>query len=164
MGDEFGTVNVRASARSGEIEMIRQHYRAHRDALGRLAGEAPTEHLASEYNRLIADIDSSSRKRDELEGRGAASHATAPPPVAAAAPAASAASRPLVMTPGEPAPTVGRYDTSPSAGTSSSAPRVILMLVIALAVIGAIGWLIWRASSERKPAPQPAVVEQPVPS
>ena len=27
MGDEFGTVNVRASARSREIELIRQHYR-----------------------------------------------------------------------------------------------------------------------------------------
>src|SRR5438067_932868 len=161
MGDEFGTVNVRASARSREIEMIRQHYRAHRDTLGRLAGEAPTEHLASEYNRLIADIDSSLRKLDELEGRGSA---PMPAPAAAAAPATSAASRPLVMTPGEPAPPVGRYDTSPGAGTSSSAPRVVLMLVIALAVIGVIGWLIWRASSERKPSARPTVVEQPVPT
>ncbi len=142
MGDEFGTVNVRASARSREIEMIRQHYRAHRDALGRLASEAPTEHLATEYNRLIADIDSSLRKLDELEGRG-----TAP---AAPLPSSAAAARPLVMTPEEPAP---------SAGSSSSA-RVLLMMVIGLAVLGAIGWLIWRASSERKTTKAPAVVEQ----
>ena len=142
MGDEFGTVNVRASARSREIEMIRQHYRVHRDALGRLAAEAPTEHLATEYNRLIADIDNSLRKLDELEGR-----TTAP---AAPTPSSSAAARPLVMTPEEPAP---------SAGASSSA-RVLLMIVIALAVLGAIGWLIWRASSERKTTKAPAVVEQ----
>ena len=66
MSEDFGTVNVRASARSREIEMIRQHYRAHRDTLGRLAAEAPTEHLAAEYSRLIADIDTSLRKLDEL--------------------------------------------------------------------------------------------------
>jgi len=148
MGDEFGTVNVRASARSREIEMIRQHYRAHRDALSRMAAEAPTEHLAGEYNRLIADIDSSLHKLDELEGRGTP---TLTPPPAATAPAPSAASRPLVMTADEPA-----------AGGSSSAPRILLMIVIGLAVLGAIGWLIWRASSERKPSAQPAVVEQPV--
>jgi len=157
MGDEFGTVNVRASARAREIEMIRQHYRAHRDALARMASEAPTEHLANEYHRLIADIDSSLHKLDELEGRGATSAAV--PPVAAAPAAPSAASRPLVMTPGEPAPPAGRYDASPTG--SSPAPRVILMIVIGLAVLGAIGWLIWRASSERKPAARTTVVEQP---
>jgi len=157
MGDEFGTVNVRASARAREIEMIRQHYRAHRDALARMASEAPTEHLANEYHRLIADIDSSLHKLDELEGRGATSAAV--PPVAAAPAAPSAASRPLVMTPGEPAPPAGRYDASPTG--SSPAPRVILMIVIGLAVLGAIGWLIWRASSERKPTARTTVVEQP---
>jgi heme/copper-type cytochrome/quinol oxidase subunit 2 len=64
------------------------------------------------------------------------------------------------MTPGEPAP-AGRYDTSPASDASSPAPRVILMIVIALIVLGAIGWLIWRASSERKTPPSPTVVEQP---
>src|ERR1041385_1517032 len=113
MGDEFGTVNVRASARSREIEMIRQHYRAHRDALGRLAAEAPTEHLAGEYNRLIADIDGSLRKLDELEGRGTPTLTPPPAPAPGAGAATlppSAASRPLVMTPGEPAPSVRRSE------------------------------------------------------
>jgi hypothetical protein len=50
----------------------------------------------------------------------------------------------------------------PAAGGSSSAPRILLMIVIGLVVLGAIGWLIWRASSERKPSAQPAVVKQPV--
>jgi hypothetical protein len=158
MSDEFGTVNMRASARSREIEIIRQHYRAHRDALGRLAAEAPTEHLAVEYTRLIADIDTSLRKLDELEGHGLPAAA----PTAAAAPprVASAASRPLVMTPGEPAPAIGRYDTAPERGTSSSS-RIVLILVIGLAVLGALGWLIWRASSKRLPSTRPTVVEQP---
>src|SRR5690348_7466957 len=125
MGDEFGTVNVRASARSREIEMIRQHYRAHRDTLGRLAAEAPSEHLANEYSRLMADIDSSLRKLDELEGRGPSA---ATPPPAAPPLAASAASRPLVMTPGEPAPAAGRYEPPPGAASSSSS-RIVLMIV-----------------------------------
>jgi hypothetical protein len=65
------------------------------------------------------------------------------------------------MTPGEPAPAAGRYDTSPGAGSSSS--RIVLMVVIGLVVLGAIGWLIWRASSERKPSTRTTTVaEQPV--
>src|SRR5207244_7068016 len=146
MSEDFGTVNVRPSARSREIEMIRQHYRAHRDTLGRLAAEAPTEHLAAEYIRLMADIDTSLRKLDELEGRAAATPAAAPPP-------SSPGSRPLVMTPGEPAPAVDRYATSPGAGTSSSS-RVILIVLIGLVVLGALTWLIWRASSQRPPSAQ----------
>jgi len=146
MSEDFGTVNVRASARSREIEMIRQHYRAHRDTLGRLAAEAPTEHLAAEYNRLIADIDTSLRKLDELEGRGPATPAAAPLP-------SSPGSRPLVMTPGEPAPSVGRYETSPGAGASSSS-RAILIVLIGLVVLGALAWLIWRASSRLPPSAQ----------
>jgi len=151
MSEDFGTVNVRASARSREIEMIRQHYRLHRDALSRMAAEAPTEHLATEYNRLIADIDTSLRKLDELEGRPAAP--SVPPP-------SSPGTRPLVMTPGEPAPSVGRYETSPGTGTSSSS-RVILIMVIGLVVLGALAWLIWRASSQRPPSAQ-RTTTQPV--
>ena len=156
MSEDFGTVNVRPSARSREIEMIRQHYRAHRDTLGRLAAEAPTEHLAAEYNRLMADIDTSLRKLDELEGRAPATPAAAPPP-------SSPGSRPLVMTPGEPAPAVDRYDTSPGAGTSSSS-RVILIVLIGLVVLGALTWLIWRASSQRPPSAQRTTTQPVAPS
>src|SRR5512138_265563 len=69
MSDDFGTVNVRRGDRAREIEVLRQHYRGHRDALSRLAADAPTEQLAAEYNRLIAGIDDALRKLDELEGR-----------------------------------------------------------------------------------------------
>jgi hypothetical protein len=148
MSDDFGTVNIRASARSREIEILRQHYRTHRDALARMVAEAPSEHLAVEYNRLIADIDSSLRKLDELEGH------------APAAPASSAASRPLVMTPGEPAPSVGRYETSPGT-TTSSGSRIFLIVLIGLLVLGALGYLIWRASMRRVPSRTPVVETTP---
>jgi hypothetical protein len=151
MSEDFGTVSIRSGARSREIEILREHYRTHREALVRMAAEAPTEHLAAEYTRLIAGIDASLRKLDELEGRAAAA---APPP-------SSPGSRPLVMTPGEPAASAGRYDTSPGTGASSTA-RAALIVLAGLVVLGAIAWLIWRASSERKTTVQrPAVVEQP---
>jgi hypothetical protein len=142
MSDDFGTVNVRPSARSREIEAIRQHYRAHRDTLARLAGEAPSEQLAAEYHRLIASIDASLVKLAELAGV---------PPSLAAAPLPTAASRPLVMTPGEPAPSV----------SSSSSSRIFLIIFIGLLVLVAIAWLIWRASSERPPSAQ-RTTTQPV--
>src|SRR6266542_715914 len=57
MSDDFGTVNVRRGDRAREIEVLRQHYRGHRDALSRLVADAPTEQLAGEYQRLITNID-----------------------------------------------------------------------------------------------------------
>jgi hypothetical protein len=143
MSDDFGTVNVRRGERSREIEVLRQHYRTHRDALGRMAGEAPTEHLSAEYHRLIADIDSSLRKLDELEGHGPAP--TAAPP----------GQRPLVA---PPADTAGTYDAP--FGPSGSSSRIILIVFAGLVVLAAIAWMIWRASSDRR-TPERPVVEQP---
>src|ERR1051326_9335388 len=82
MSDDFGTVNMRRGERAREIELLRQHYRVHRETLAKLLNEAPTEHLAAEYQRLIADIDSSLAKVDEIEGHTAPNVAPAPPPAA----------------------------------------------------------------------------------
>jgi len=139
MSDDFGTVNVRPGARAREIEMLRENYRKHRAALEQMVAEAPTEQLAGEYNRLIASIDTSVRKLDELEGVGG---------------------RPLVPPPDtdavyEPPP------TAPGAGSS----RILLIVVAGLVVLGAIGWMIWRASSDRSAAAtssSPQIIEQPV--
>ena len=164
MSDDFGTVNVRRGERSREIEVLRQHYRTHRDALSRMAGEAPTEHLAGEYQRLIAGIDSSIRKLDELEGRApeVPAAAGALPPTDTQRVRTSPGHRPLVMTAdaaGEPASPAGRYDAPAAADGSSS--RIMLIVLAGLIVLGAIAWLIWRASSERR-TPQHPVIEQPV--
>ena len=162
MSDDFGTVNVKRGDRAREIEVLRQHYRTHRDALTRMIPDAPTEQLAAEYQRLVASIDASLRKLDELEGRGTASGTVAVPPAAFAETqrmGTAPGNRPLVS----PQPVtdhgIGTYD-GPVDRPAGNGPRVLLMLVIGLAVLGVIGWLIWRASSDKKPATQ-QVIEQP---
>jgi len=165
MSDDFGTVSVKRGDRAREIEVLRQHYRTHRDALMRMIPDAPTEQLAAEYQRLVASIDESLRKLDELEGKGTASGTVAVPAAAFAETqrmGTPPGNRPLVS----PAPSsepvtdhgIASYD-GPADRPASNGPRVLLMLVIGLAVLGVIGWLIWRASSDKKPAQQ--VIEQP---
>ncbi|HEX3110759.1 MAG TPA: hypothetical protein VHU41_16800, partial [Thermoanaerobaculia bacterium] len=79
MSDDFGTVNVKRGDRAREIEILRQNYRAHRDALVQMAREAPSEQLAGEYQRLVRSIEASLAKLNELErGVGAVSEDTQP--------------------------------------------------------------------------------------
>jgi hypothetical protein len=160
MSDDFGTVNVKRGDRAREIEVLRQHYKVHRDTLTQMVPDAPTEHLAAEYKRLIADIDASIRKLDELER---VPSSTAPGLVEPPRTATSPGNRPLVSS--EPATDHGisSYDAVPANRSSGNSSRVLLMLVIAVAVLGVIGWLIWRASSEKK-ANAPQVIESPATS
>ena len=69
MPEEFGTVNLKAGTQQREIELLRRHYRSHKDALAKMIGDAPSEHLAGEYQKLVAEIDMAVRKLDELEGK-----------------------------------------------------------------------------------------------
>jgi Protein of unknown function (DUF1573) len=171
MPEEFGTVNLKQGAQTREIELLRRHYRAHRDALSRMIGDAPTEHLAAEYQRLIADIDTAVRKLDELEGK-------APAPAAA-----MTDTNPMLKTTGAGTRPLVRSDEPPMAPTSYIPPaatgaqsRVIMIVIAGIVVLVIIGWLIWRASSERKSnatvveqqpvttAPPPAVTPAPTPA
>jgi hypothetical protein len=156
MSDEFGTVSVKRGDRTREIEVLRQHYNVHRETLTQMVPDAPTEHLATEYKRLIADIDASIRKLDELDRVPA----TAPGLAETQRTGTSPGNRPLVSQ--EPATDHGiaSYDV-PADRPSGNSSRILLMLVIAVAVLGVIGYLIWRASSDRKAA-APQVIEQPV--
>jgi hypothetical protein len=63
---------------SREIQALRRRYAEHRDALARLAADAPTERLAQGYARLRAEIDAAIAKIDEIE-RGAPSAASPTP-------------------------------------------------------------------------------------
>jgi hypothetical protein len=184
MSEEFGTVNVRRGERSREIELLRQRYGQHRDALMRLVSDAPSEHLATEYQRLVRDVDLALTKLDELEGRpGGATTAAAAASTPAAVPpafpprgttpvgqaqgdplrmATEPGMRPLSPTPGASTAEGGRdaYGTSPANAQS----RMLLMVVAGMGVLLLIGWLIWRASSDRKTAASqstapPVVVE-----
>lgn len=165
MSDDFGTVNVRRGDRTREIEVLRQHYRAHREALSRMIADAPTEHLAGEYQRLIATIDDAMRKLDELEGRPTTQPGTrpVPPPIVSppiVTPSTSAGNRPLSPEPvTEPHQYVDEPPPAPAAGS-----RTLLIIVVGVLVLGAIAYLIWRASRDRRPASTTTgtVVEQPV--
>jgi len=67
-------------------------------------------------------------------------------------PGESPASRPLLSTPGYETPIV---DTAPQPGGGL---RVLIILGVALLALLLIAWLVWRASSDRKPG---AIVERP---
>lgn len=156
MPEEFGTVNVKPGSSQREIDMLRRHYRTHRDSLSRMIGDAPSEHLASQYQKLINEIDMAVHKLDELEGR------PSPATVADTNPAIKSGpgTRPLVRT-AESAipPPLSTYQSPPSAGGQS---RMAIIIVAGVVVLAIVGWLIWRASSERKASP--IVEQQPVTS
>jgi hypothetical protein len=125
MSDEFGTVNISRNERAREIEVMRQRFLRHRESLVNMAADAPTEHLAAEYRRLIRDLDDSVGKLEELNGMNV----------------------PLVRT-----------ELPPADGEPRS--RVAIIVAIALVALALIGWLIWRASSDRAPEEAPPIVEE----
>ena len=157
MSDDFGTVNVKRGDRAREIEVVRQRYGTHRDALTRMIPDAPNEQLAAEYQRLVASIDDSLRKLGELEGRG--TDATAPAFGETQRMGTTPGNRPLVSSGPVTDHGIANYDV-PTDRPSGNGSRVLLMLVIGVVVLGVIGWLIWRASSDHKPA-SAQVIEQP---
>jgi hypothetical protein len=159
MSEDFGTVNLRRGGR--DLELLRRHYQQHRENLKQLGSDAPSEFLASEYQRLIREIDLSLKKIDEMEGRGANATAAA---AAAAAVGGSADSQPTMKLnassrPLTPPPTI--YHESESA-SPNPALRVALILVVGIAVLGLVGWLIWRASTDRVETPRVVDATQPV--
>lgn len=148
MSDDFGTINVRRGERSREIEVLRQHYRQHREALARMIADAPTELLATEYQRLIAEIDRSLGKLSELDGGDALPLEVPPPPSRLKT---EPGMRPLVTAAidgGEPP----ARDELPL-GEEEPRSRVPIILTAAVIALALIGWLIWRASSDRGAAP-----------
>ena len=177
MSDDFGTVNVRAGAGTREIEILRKHYRDHRSMLAKLASEAPSEHLATEYGRLVRDVDASLQKLDEIE-RGAAQPQPQPAaPQQRQAPMRSAVREAAWSAPAEPhgdpmrdegAPmsrplVTNEYETGDYQAkqpTTVSSGRFTVIVIGAIAVVAIIGWLVWRASSAKKTST--TITEQPV--
>ncbi|HEX7191010.1 MAG TPA: DUF1573 domain-containing protein [Thermoanaerobaculia bacterium] len=138
--DDFGTVNVKRGDRAREIEILRQNYRAHRDALVQMAREAPSEQLAAEYQRLVRGIEASLAKLNDLErSAGPVSEDTQP---VIENPTTNPMAKPLSTT-----PTVGVYDTTPGSATAGS--RMAMIVAAGVIVLGLIGGLIWYASRDR---------------
>jgi hypothetical protein len=145
--DDYGTVNVKRGDRTREIEILRQHYRRHRESLQALIDDAPTEHLAGEYQRLVRDIDGSLGKLDELDGRGLAAPLIPPPQPQGAGAASTAYDEDDTQ-----------VDYIPPAGPAK--PWLLPLIgILAVLALGTIAWLAWRGSKDD--APQ--VVETPVP-
>lgn len=132
MSDDFETVNLRRAAR--DIEILRDHYREHRETLQQLASAAPTEYLAAEYGRLISAIDVSLSKLDELDANTTIDMPPPPPPLQRPRTSPGA---PMASLPG------AHVSSSPSTG------RVLMIVGAGLLALAIIGWLIWRASSNR---------------
>lgn len=143
--DDFGTINVKRGERARELDVLRQHYRQHREALARMTMDAPTEHLATEYQRLIVEIDRALGKLNELEGGVGATPMPPPAPM----PKTEPGLRPLATSPIAEEAEPWRRSADLPAGTAEPRSRVPLILAIALVALGLIGWLIWRASSDR---------------
>lgn len=155
MSDDFGTINVKKGERTREIEVLRQHYRQHREALARMTADAPTEHLAAEYQRLIVEIDRALGKLNELEGAGA-TPAPLPPPANPRL-KTEPGMRPLVSTPisdDEVEPPTPR-DLPLEEEPRSRVPLILAVMLVALVLIG---WLVWRASTDRGDTP-PLIAE-----
>lgn len=143
MPEEFGTVNVRRGDRAREIEVIRDRYKHHRDTLVKLAADAPTEHLATEYGRLAREIDSALAKLVELDATQSVK--TAP------------GMKPLAPSPSA----VG--DIVPDEPTPASPARLALIIGAGLLVLAVIAGLMWRASSDERPI-TPIVTESSPPA
>lgn len=114
-----------------------------------LVADAPTELIAADYRRVIADIDIALARLDGIDR-------LTPPsaPAAAAAQRATAPGmRPLVTTP---AGDDTIADDSIS-GESDARSRLVLIIAAAVLALAVIGWLIWRASDGPE---KPAVVEE----
>lgn len=152
MSDEFGTVNQRRTA-SRDLELLRKHYQQHRETLRQLASEPPSEFLAGEYQRLIRDIDLSLKKVDEMESRKAGAAAAAASTAAATGAAISADNQPTMKLnagsrPLTPSP-VSLNDRLAASSAPNPATRVALILIAGVVVLGLVGWLIWRATTDR---------------
>jgi hypothetical protein len=135
--DDFGTVNVKRGDRAREIELLRQRYKAHRDALVQMSREAPSEQLAAEYQRLVRGIETSLAKLNELERGTTEPISEDTQPVME-----NPTSKPLNMT-----PSPGVYETAPGSGAPSS--RLAMIVVAGVIVLALIGGLIWFASRDR---------------
>ncbi|HEX9985246.1 MAG TPA: DUF1573 domain-containing protein [Thermoanaerobaculia bacterium] len=170
--DDFGTISVRRGERAREIEVMRQHYRKHRESLLQMAADAPTESLAEEYQRLVGSIDQSLVKLDELERRPASAAVTQhqqqavppPPPMSSAMPPAPVVAPPMarpmddleLTQPHYQVPEDDPYAATPGGRPGNSRAPIIGIVLAGLVVLGVIAWLLLRSMDKERPA----IVEQ----
>ncbi|MHB9001332.1 MAG: DUF1573 domain-containing protein, partial [Thermoanaerobaculia bacterium] len=161
MSDDWSTVSVKREQMKRELDALRQHYLDHRATVDRLAGDAPTEHLAARYREVRAEIDAALVKLTELE------RPSMPPPAHPAQP--PAASHPPVPPPAaprrwdeieNPPATVAQSVTVPEeVSDESSAARTFIIILLGFLVITLLAYFGWRYLSGQ-PDGDDAVIEE----
>jgi len=166
--DDWGTVSIKPAKKTGrEIASLRQRYVQQREALGQLAADAPSEHLAREYMRVRGEVEAALAKLDALEESDPSLQSR--PGVAADAPASRA--KPFFPDATQPMARGGGSE-------SSERTRLFLIPLIGLLVLGLLGFFVWRSFSKRERATdlivevptatitpiEPEVVEPPKPT
>lgn len=144
MPEEFGTVNIKRGDRTRETEVLRQNYRRHREALTGMIAEAPNEQLGAEYKRLVVEIDTALTRLGELESRPPGTFSDTQPVKT------EPGNRPLAHSP---------VVEAPAEGSNIANSRILMIVTAGIVVLGLIGWLLWRASSDERPARTPVVGE-----
>lgn len=147
MPEEWNTINLsREKAIGREIEHLRTRYMQHMATLEKLILEAPTDHLAGEYERVRQEVELSLHKLNELEtgtpsARPVASRAPLP---AATAVTGSKSKRP------EDDPF---YQTNPSVLVQRDSPaRALAIVLIGFLVVALSAYFFWRYVQGRRAA------------
>lgn len=134
MSDDFGTIHGR---RTKEIDVLRRH----REALLKMLADVDAQ--LSELGEITTPL---------LRTPPPTQHVAAPPP--SSAPSVpkddSLGSRPILNT--------ASYEDSDATAQPGGGMRILIILGIAVIALALIGWLIWRASSDRPKAD--AVIEE----
>lgn len=159
MSDDWSTVSVKREQMKRELDALRQHYLDHRATVDRLAGDAPTEHLAARYREVRAEIDVALVKLTELE-RPAMPPAAPPSPP----PFASHPPIPPPVAPRrwdeieDPPATVAQSVTIPEeVNDESSAARTFVIILLGFLVITLLAYFGWRYLGGK---PDDAVIEE----
>ncbi|MEO8216544.1 MAG: DUF1573 domain-containing protein [Acidobacteriota bacterium] len=153
------------SPSAGEAQALRARYIRHRDALARLAADAPTPQLADAYNRVHAEVEGSIARLDQLAAgvTPTAPGTTASVPFLERIPTAESAA------PVHPArlgndtgpynsPFDGTYEPLPEVPASQTGARVVVLALVGVLVLALIGYFVWRYSAAGGAHPQ--IVEE----
>jgi len=145
MPEDWNTINLsREKAIGREIEHLRTRYMQHLATLERLITEAPTDHLAGEYERVRQEVELSLHKLSELEtGIPAPRPAPSTTPVPAES---SVASQKSTRPEDDPF-----YQTNPSVLVQRDSPlRALAIVLIGFVVVALAGYFFWRYVQGRR--------------
>lgn len=137
MPDDWGTVNLtREKAVGREIEQLRERYLHHMATLEKLIIDAPTDHLAGEYERVRQDVEISLQKLNELENGVPVPRPSMSPVPAPVAPAQSGPKR------REDDPF---YQTNPRVLVQRDSPvRALAIVLVGFVVVALAGYFFWK--------------------